>query len=587
MISLIKHQHIFSGRVAVVGADGNRLTTLHVGSVFGNLDNCPLGRRTLKMVASGHVEVLRFSSTVFHGHLSKFPILKRRFSKLTIFNVDYLEETRWVVQIAEEPIRRISIKSASTHANLMLKPGVARKQRRKVFLKQSVLIRWWESLVLNLVCVATFILELFYLATQEDSRLFIFMLYLTDVLFVIKIYLKFHTSYEDVFGRHIMKPGLIALRYMQKTRMFYFDLFTLIPFELVALFFYHGLYHDYFRIIWSIGRINRVFRIIMVIQYLKKMTQKLNINVFLIRSLFLLVCIIIAQITLGTILTIIMYGEYLKYERIPSRNNATTHFRIQYYVYSVQAITNTCSKLIYSINIVDKKMRHAIVFIVIILVSKITTIFFIAECCSIFFIVTHSRNNFEHFLVFIKQWMFGENVSQPLAERVSNYLNLLWETTKGTQYPALLNEAPYYLKEAVLNSLFGSNLINHPALRHCHKDMIRQMTFCLKTLVFFAGDVIVYVGDIDNCMYFIQQGEVQAISEDTMSSEVVEKVLGSGEMFSFHQGLYERCGHQYTYKVTRYTVITYLNRESWIYLLDFFPASKYLIYKYAEENPIQ
>ncbi|KAI4456093.1 voltage and ligand gated potassium channel [Holotrichia oblita] len=184
------------------------------------------------------------------------------------------------------------------------------------------------------------------------------------------------------------------------------------------------------------------------------------------------------------------------------------------------------------------------------------------------------------------EWMAAENVSQPLSERLGNYLNLLWETTKGTQYPMLLNEAPYYLKEAVLNSLFGSNLVNHPALRHCHKDMIRQMTFCLRTLVFFAGDVIVYVGDIDNCMYFIQQGEVQAISEDTMSSEVVVKVLRSGEMFSFHQGLYERCGHEYTYKVTTYTVITYLNRESWSYLLDFFPASKYLIYKYAEENPI-
>ncbi|GJQ73320.1 hypothetical protein Trydic_g13689 [Trypoxylus dichotomus] len=436
---------LLRGRVGVVGADGKKLTILHVGSIFGNLDNCPLGRRTLKMVAYGHVELLRVSSTVFHSHLSKFPFLNNFF-----------------------------------HA----------------------------------------------------------------------------------FGRVIRKRGLIALRYTQKTRMFYYDLATILPFELVALFFMNS---DKFRLIWAVGRFNRIPRIFMVMSYLKSITQKLSVNVLAIKGLFFLMNTIIAQITLATLFIIVTDNQCKRYKG--------------------SGIIDTCAKLVSSIKDETFSVYSALVVVATTLLCKSITIAFIAECCSIFHVVTRTRNKFEDFMIFMKRWMKTESVSLPLADRLSDYINLLWNFNGGHQYPTLLNEAPYYLKEAVLNSMFGLNLLNHPALRHCHKDLLRQITFHIRTLFFFPGDCIVYIGDIDNCMYFIQEGEVQALSEDTMSSEVVAKVLYAGEMFGFNQGLYQRCGHEYTYKVTKFTAVIYLKRDSWIYLLDFFPASKYLIYKYAEENP--
>lgn len=531
------------------------------------------------MVASGHVEVLRFSSTIFHGHLSKFPILKRRFDKLTIFNVDYLEETRYVVEVAETNTEKIAAKSVSGHINILLR----RRKGTKIFLKHALWIIIWESVILNIVCFLTYVCELFHMSTQDNSIEFTIALYILDLFFVMKIYLKFHTSFEDLFGRIIKKRGLIALKYMQKTHMFYYDLFTIIPFELVSLLF---LYSPYHRLIWALCRFNRLFRIVMVLAYLNRMTQKLNINVFIIRSLFLLVCVVLAQITMGAILAGLMSDQYKKdllMQSITAKETETTAAKFFCFIHFIQAITNTSAKIVFDITQQASTTKHALLFVIAILYSKMITIFFVAQFCSILHVVTHTRNNFGHFIIFMKDWMYIENVSLPLAERLCSYMNLLWNYNKGNQYPELLDEAPYYLKEAVLNSMFGFNLLKHPVLRHCHKDLMRQMAFYFRTLMFFPGDVIVYMGDIDNCMYFIQEGEVHALSEDTMYSEVVVKIFSAGEMFGFRQGLYDCCGHEYTYKVTKFTVVAYLNRESWMYLLDFYPASKYVIYKFDKE----
>lgn len=562
----------------MVGADGNLLLTLYMGSLFGNLDNCPLGRRTLKMVASGHVEVLKFSSATFHQHLSKFRKLHRHFRMLTIFNVDFLEETRWVMRIERpEEAGRIAIRTPSNHLNLLKKHSI-RKNRIRIFSSNSKLIKWWQMIIMNALNIFTYVIELFHMSTLEDSMPFTILLYTLDAIFIVNIYMKFHTTYEDSFGRVIKKRSLIALRYMRKTHMFYYDLFTVLPFELACLLFSESQLR---RFIWALLRFNRLIRIIMVLKYMKLLTQRVRINVLFIRSLFLLTCVILTQVTIGAVLTGLLADSYY---RIETFDEKTIAVKIKCFLHYIQAVTNTSAKLIYNITVGDLKVKRTMLLITLIILSKITTIFFIAECCSILHIVTRTRNKFEQFIIFMKNYLLTENVSQPLTERLTAYVELLWIFNKGHQYPRLLDKAPYYLKEAVLYSMFGALLEKHPIMRHCHKDLMRQVASRFKTLVLFPGSVIVYAGDIDNCMYFIEEGEVDVISEDTMSSEVVYEVIKTGQMFGFKQGLFERVGHDYTYKVTRFTMVVYLCRKSWIHLLDFFPASKYLIYKLAEEE---
>lgn len=78
-------------------------------------------------------------------------------------------------------------------------------------------------------------------------------------------------------------------------------------------------------------------------------------------------------------------------------------------------------------------------------------------------------------------------------------------------------------------------------------------------------------------MYFVHEGRVVALSEDTLYEEKVDRWLESGEMFGYEQGISRFVGQEFTYKAVKYSVIVMLKRDDWIHLLDFFPASKEVV----------
>ncbi|XP_025835787.1 uncharacterized protein LOC112906205, partial [Agrilus planipennis] len=154
------------------------------------------------------------------------------------------------------------------------------------------------------------------------------------------------------------------------------------------------------------------------------------------------------------------------------------------------------------------------------------------------------------------------------------YIWLLWKNNQGEQMPSLLERTPYYLKEAILNSLFGYHLQNHPVLGRFHLDLLRQMAASFKQRIYCAGDTITFANDLDEKMYFIHDGIVEVINEDSMTTGRVPKQLTDGEMFGLEQGLNPRKGHFYTYRAKKYSVILMLGYRSWCHLLQFFPASQ-------------
>ena len=553
---------LLKGQVEVVGADGNRLVTLFVGSVFGNLDNCCLGRRTLSVVASGHVEVLVFSTTEFYAHLKKFPSIRKKFVKLTTFNTDYLEEECWIQKRTTFP--RIDPRHVLAEINLHKR---AKRQWWKIRVYgRGFFIKLWETVILTVVCFFSFVLATYIVTTKDNSFNVTLFLYFFDVFYVLKIILMFNTAYENEFGMVIFNRRQISLRYLNMKVGFYFDVFTVIPFELAGLLFING---NYYNLVCSIGRANRIARITYSVIYLRDSIQTLNINVFVMRMLYLSLWLTLIQYSLGCLVYILHEFYSILLEDNSKLNN---------FLYSMKIIINTSTGLPLYLDLNFFTTSLPIWYIFIVIICKSVTIIYTAKTCAILQVVNHTRNWYEQYIVFMKRYVRGENVSGPLADRVLTHIDLLWKYHRGVQFPALLEEAPYYLREAALNSMFGIHLRKHPVFQYCHVDLIRQMASRMRTLIFFPGDVVTYVGDIDQCMYFIHEGEIHALSEDTMHSEVVDLTLVTGNMFGFDQGIKEFSGHEHTYKIVKYTFLVYLKRSDWIFLLDFFPASKMLIF---------
>lgn len=163
------------------------------------------------------------------------------------------------------------------------------------------------------------------------------------------------------------------------------------------------------------------------------------------------------------------------------------------------------------------------------------------------------------------------------------YGSELWKIRSGQQTPRLIREAPVHIQYAVTLELYGHHLFDNEIFGSLHEDLIRQLTFQFKDTLFFPGDRIVNVGDIDETIYFIHTGIVAVSNSSKISSisEGDDVKLGPGDYFGLLQGLYEKMPHTATYTAKTTTHIIFLYRPHWINLLKYFPVSTVNLYTAA------
>lgn len=430
---------------------------------------------------------------------------------------------------------------------------------------------WWKKTIVTVAAISAF-LEIYHMVTFEDKTYFTILLYFFDVLFVIKIIVKFHAAYVDEFGILNRNKNMISERYRKMG--FYYDLVSVLPIEITCIFFTNP--KSRFQI-WSYLRANRLIRITRTVYFLRNLKLKLNVNAFWVRTLFLFFNCALFLVVLCSFMYFVD-----SYPRSKEKELTSTE-KLQIYYHYWQVLMNMIIKINvgYDLRYLEVLPTTAMIFII--LMARAIGLYFITGVIATSQVVNRSKHLFKIFTIKVGMYMQHENISYPLMKLNNRYVSSLWLHYDGIQSPRLLDEAPYYLKEGILNSMFGLHLRKHPIFKRCHIDLIRQISANLKTYRFFPGDMITYYQDIDHCMYFIESGQIHALSEDSLYNEVVNKVLTGGDMFGFDQGIYLRVGHQYTYKVVKNSFILVLKREDWIYLLDYFPASKLLLYDKAKE----
>lgn len=570
---------IHKGDVDVLGPDYSRLLVLPVGSYFGNLDDAPYGRHTLTMVARGHVECLVIYTRDFYRILKSYPRLYFHFKRLTTLNVDY------IVGGPLHEVRRYNPQTASSK-------NIDDPDKSKGFLRRCLFgvrkrgraIELAELLILVLACFAGFNLELYRIMLRDKSNAIIILLYFCDLLIIIKIYIRMHTSYENKKGILVSDKRKIIKHYSRQLVGFWLDVFTLVPFEFISAAMLHNINLLYR--VWIYARCNRLFRIIFVMHYFVIMKKKVNVHIYMIRVVQLVVLLIL-MIQVTTMILLFVLCAYpnnnIKIGKPLDCDFDTIESGHKVHIY-LGAISLTLSAISTLANGQLVPMANTVVFIYIIamVLYRVVVNLFIAETCATLDIVTHHKTQYEYSIYEYKRHLEVKGVTPVLVEKTMRYLRLLWDKQKGVQWPVVLPGLPFYLREAVMNSMFGSHIRNHPVLKGCHVDLVRQMAEKMKTITFFYGDIIAFMGDIDESMYFIHEGEVNALSQNTRYREVVEHTLKAGEMFGLNQGLYPRVGHTYTYKAATVCFIVQLSRSKWIHLLDFFPASKELIFDEAK-----
>lgn len=102
----------------------------------------------------------------------------------------------------------------------------------------------------------------------------------------------------------------------------------------------------------------------------------------------------------------------------------------------------------------------------------------------------------------------GLELSPFIFNNVWKYLLQMWHRQRGEWLPSLIAEAPAYLKQDLMQSLYGNHVRRHYLFSRTHVDFIRQLVVHLRRCVFFPGNFLVEKGDVDGSMYFVQEGMV-------------------------------------------------------------------------------
>lgn len=546
---------LLCGEIDVLGPDYNKLATLVSGSIFGSLDDCLYTRQTLMMVAKSNVEVLEISSTRFHYVLSKYNTIQRHFRRITALNVDYIETC---------------LKLKSAH-----KVQATHKRQNKMYTlyvkinplhRENLFIKIWTMFLLVCVDFFGFHLELYQKVTWDQRIPILVCLYFFDVLYLAKIYLVFHTCYKDEYGIIIRDRRRIAFRYINNKLRFYLDILSIIPIELISFTIANP---ETSTLVFTFLRLNRTLRISFVCVALKNTGEKLDINVVVMR-----IILIFTWLTIYIHVCTVAFYHIRALLRVyrPDFHDSLVLYLSSLYIVGYTSIGSAANSFNVTYNF------WIILYTVLITtVGRFIVTLFMAETCATIESMNKSKNMYKQFSVNLMNFVKSRDVSPPIIKEVSEYIQMLWEHHRGIHVPRLLEGAPQYLKEATMNAMFGYHLRQHPILKKCHVDLIRQMAAEMQLLVFFPGNHITYRGDIDHCIYFIHDGVVDALSKDSLEAEVVEKTLVAGNSFGFMQGLHPRMGHTYTYKVRKHCIINVLRRDKWFHMLVFFPASKAIL----------
>ncbi|KAI4468959.1 voltage and ligand gated potassium channel [Holotrichia oblita] len=229
---------ILKGTVQILGPDYNKLQLIPSGSIFGNLDNCPLTRQTLMMVAKGNVELLKMNSTYFYTVLSKYPSLHKNFKILTAFNIDFIENYNVQVEVEKPDVSIYDIQQSSelpTHKNKLHRIHNFYLKISKVY-NETIYNQIWDMFVLIVVCYIGFHINMILIALGKPPGLAHIFIYGIEAIYIIHMYLQFHTSYKDEFGVPVRSRILIARNYLKRPIGFYLDLVSVLPTEIICFF---------------------------------------------------------------------------------------------------------------------------------------------------------------------------------------------------------------------------------------------------------------------------------------------------------------------------------------------------------------
>lgn len=562
---------VCKGEFEILAPDGTVAATLVCGGMFGNLQKKRRSRLRISAVACRHTEVLMIPSLEFHKLLEYEPQLLDEYIAFIRIYLNYIpsnNETKDLTTDGDHYNNQNSKKSIWLY----------------VFNPNTVPMQIWNAINLTCSCYLCIILDLYQLCTTENSVIMLVMQYTCDILYAAQYCLKFRIAYEDKWGTLVTDLRQIAKKQCENKFRLLIETISILPLDIVVLTMrslspYHRM------LFFAMLRLNRLLRLVYVFEYFNVTNWKLNINIYAMRCGFIILWCSLMFCTIAALTTILSCPFSINIQpRVPNCTviiNMTSSAKFRIFVRHIYLAANFMNFAAQNVFFPEGAL-HIIFFITVMLAAETLLFVSIGQIYSLISECSINKERYINNRVRIKSFMNNEDVSLSLIDRIISYVDMLWLKSSGNNYPELLQKAPRYLQDAILNDIFRHLLKNHSVFAKCHWDCLRQIIQKCRTETFFNGDYVQFKGVIDNCMYFIYDGEIIILKDESVCDKDIVKALRNGDCFGVKQGLHYKIPQDYSYMATKQSILVIIDFNNWNYLLRHFPAAKESIYSALE-----
>ncbi len=188
----------------------------------------------------------------------------------------------------------------------------------------------------------------------------------------------------------------------------------------------------------------------------------------------------------------------------------------------------------------------------------------------------HYLANMEKLRTFLKY----RNIPHSFQRRIFDYYAYLWEHRLGYDESAVLSGLPPSLQGEVSLLLKRDFIEKVPFLKGGGLELVRDIAFELRPVIFTPGTVIFQAGEIGRHMYFISQGTVEVISPD---GKTILATLADGDFFGEIAILYSQ-RRSATVRAIDYCDMYILDKDTFERVLTHYPDFAQYIREVAEKR---
>ncbi|MDC7221010.1 MAG: ion transporter [Spirochaetales bacterium] len=424
---------------------------------------------------------------------------------------------------------------------------------------------YWELVILFLTVICTFIYPLVVIFERKTTTPMIIFDVGVTIFFAVDIFLNFHTAYEEK-RKLVTDKKRIARRYLRT--WFPWDLIATLPLALLFSGFSGLILSRLFRLF----RLTRLFKLFSSNKTLRRLNEMNNaINPSVIRMIIMVFWILVAA-------HLVSCGWIALGGIAPDQTKGDTYLQAFYWTIT------TLTTIGYGDISPDLSHKSQIIFTIITqLLGAGMYGFIIGNISNLIANMDVAKSNHKEKVERINDFLKYKNIPAPLQRRVSNYYDYLWESRRGYNEAAVIEELPHSLKMQITIQMNKELIQKVPLFEHAPDSFLKEVILNLEPVIFTPGDYIMEAGEMGYEMYFISSGKVDVLSAD----ENITYATLTGGAFIGEMALLLSTPRTATVKAVEYCDLYRLTKDMVDSILPRYPEIEQTMSREAERRRLE